>query len=148
MGKDPAMLRNAWLAWTLAATIAGIGNAAAQEPDNETAGDLRCLAVSLVLTHATNADMRSAGVGGSLYFLGRLDAHAPDTHLDDSLVETVEKMSPADLTAEARHCGTMIKGRGVALNAASISMFTRAKNLQPKPSTQQTPAPAPAKPVP
>jgi hypothetical protein len=140
------MLRNSLLVWTLVVAIAGVGSAAAE--DNETAGDLRCLAVSLVMTHSSNPDIRSAGVGGSLYFLGRLDEHAPSTNLDDSLVDTVEKMTAADLTAEARHCGTMIKGRGEALNTASISIFTRAKNLQPKPGTQQTPTPAPTKPSP
>ena len=107
-----------------------VGFGAAPAPDDETAGDLRCMVVSLQLMSAQDAQTRASGFSAMMYYLGRLDGHAPGTDLEQSLADTVDAMTAEQAKAEAQRCGQTLIDRGKVLTDVGQGLIKRGEKRE------------------
>lgn len=104
--------------------------ASAQNLGDETVGDLRCMVVAMRMSESENPVMRASGSSAMMYFLGRLDGHAPNANLEQGLADAVTTMTAEDFAAEGRRCGQIMIDRGKALTAAGEGLIRRGEKAQ------------------
>ena len=95
--------------------------AAAAQPRETIAEDMRCLAISLALAgdHNATAEQRNGATMSSLYFLGRVNARQPDLNLTSALGREASSLTQADVTASRSRCGQIMQTRARELTAAA-----------------------------
>src|SRR5215469_7363059 len=98
----------------LAATFLLAVATAAQAQDTREA-DLRCMAVMAKINQLPGQGNGLASFVGGYYFLGRLQATAPELKLAPSTLEAYGKMSPAEFISETQRCEQEVQTNGHAL---------------------------------
>jgi hypothetical protein len=97
--------------------------------DEETAGSVRCLLVSLQSSMSQNSLIGGSGLMSMFYWLGRLDGHAPDLDLEARIMDEIAQFSAEKLQAEALRCGAILKGRGEALTKMGKDMQEKGRKM-------------------
>jgi hypothetical protein len=87
-------------------------DAAAAPVAVDTASDVRCLIVTFKATSSENPAAKTAGLIGSMYFLGRLDGRTPNADLESQIIAQIKTMTSADYKAEAVRCGEILVVKG------------------------------------
>lgn len=95
----------------LAATLLLATVGAAQAQDGRDA-DLRCLAVMMKVNQLPDPQHQYESYIGGYYFLGRLQATAPDPKLAQSTTDAYNKMSPAEFLSETQRCEKLMRDNG------------------------------------
>lgn len=91
--------------------------------DAEIAPDLRCVAVLTMVGSQAPESQRAGLLGGTMYFVGRIDARRP--HYDYKAGLAALLTDEAELKAlrnEAARCGNEMKARGQALQEAGAAL--------------------------
>lgn len=81
----------------------------ARAAGRQTLADIRCVVVAIRMMSISYAQDRSAGMMAALYYLGRLDGHAPTADLARLLDDESRKMTLAEFRANAGRCGSAMK---------------------------------------
>jgi hypothetical protein len=87
------------------------GAASAQAQDTRDA-DLRCMAVMAKINQLADPKHQLESLIGGYYFLGRLQATAPEMKLGPSTVDAYGKMSPAQFLSETQRCEQEMRTNG------------------------------------
>jgi hypothetical protein len=98
--------------------------------------DLRCMAVMAKINQLPDARHKLESLIGGYYYLGRLNAAAPDLDLGKSVAEAYAKMSAADFLSETTRCEKEMRDKGHAI--------VEIGNAMPKPPQGNTAPPPPA----
>ena len=106
---------------------------AAQAQDAQTNADLRCMAVMAKVNQLPQHQLESL-IGG-YYFLGRLQAVAPELNLGQSTADAYNKMSASQFLSETARCEQEMRTNGHALTEIAGAM----------PKAQATPEASPPK---
>jgi len=106
MSKFPHSLAAAFLL-----TGAAVAAVPAQAQDTRDA-DLRCMAVMAKINQLADPKHQLESLIGGYYFLGRLQATAPDMKLGSSTVDAYGKMSPAEFLSETQRCEQEMRTNG------------------------------------
>jgi hypothetical protein len=122
------LVNKKWLACVLAALMAPALAVAAS--DNESAADVRCIAVAFKMAQADNPQIKSAGQLLAIYYLGRLDGHTTQVDLEDLIVDQISKMDEATFRTEAARCGNALTEKGQQLTRIGQNLLKRAQQLQ------------------
>src|SRR5262249_8879490 len=77
--------------------------------------DLRCMAVMAKINQLPDPKHHLESLIGGYYFLGRLQALAPDMKLGPSTAEMYGKMSPAEFLSETQRCEQEMQANGHAM---------------------------------
>jgi len=101
--------RNCFAAAALFA--AALAQSPAQAQDTRDA-DLRCMAVMAKINQLTDPKHQLESLIGGYYFLGRLQATAPELKLGPSTVDAYGKMSPAQFLSETQRCEQEMRTNG------------------------------------
>lgn len=113
------------LALAAAAVLCLAGTATADPADDATEADIRCVVVATQLANADSAAMKLAATVSSMYFLGRIDARAPDIDLEAHITDAINKMTPEEMRAEGLRCGQILSARGAALKSMGEDMIRK-----------------------
>ena len=81
--------------------LAVAGTARAQDTRD---ADLRCLAVMAKINQLQDQVHQIESFMGGYYFMGRIQAVAPEIKLGASTVEAYNKMSPSEFISETQRC--------------------------------------------
>jgi hypothetical protein len=127
MGADAVMKQNQLAAFGLAAVAALSLAGAARAQTTPNRDDVRCLVVSMAVLELGGQTGQSAGMMSALYFLGRLDGREPDLDLENSLIDEISAMKPADVRVEAVRCGGQLAMRGKILQNVGQHLMERGK---------------------
>lgn len=93
-------------------SLVGTGFAQAQEARD---ADLRCMAVMAKLNQLQDPKHQLESLIGGYYFLGRLQAVAPELQLGSSTADAYGKMSPAEFLSETQRCEQEMRANGHAM---------------------------------
>jgi hypothetical protein len=105
-----------------------LGLSAATAAEDETAADIRCVVVSMGLSQSDDAALKTAGLLSAMYYLGRLDGHAPNLDLENGFFDEIQKMNPAELQSEAMRCGRVLRERGMVLTDIGRNLIRRGQS--------------------
>jgi len=94
---------------------------AVQAQDTKDA-DLRCMAVMAKLNQLNDPNDQFASLIGGYYYLGRLQALAPDMKLGPSARAAFDKMSPAEFLSESERCKQEMRANGYAIREVGAAM--------------------------
>jgi hypothetical protein len=112
----------------------------AKADDAPTTADLHCLIIGMRLSGSPEAPQRQAGFIETLYYLGRVDVHAPNANLLSLVSTEIGKMKTADLVAESKRCGQFLQVRGQALQDLGKALSANAApSASPAPATSPAP---------
>jgi hypothetical protein len=114
--------------------LAGTEFAQAQDPRD---ADLRCMAVMAKINQLQDPKRQLESLIGGYYFLGRLQATAPEMQLGSRTAEAYGQMSPAEFISETQRCEQEMRINGHAM--------VEIGNAMPKATPESTP-PAKAQP--
>ena len=103
-------------AFMLATTIA-----VAQAQDTRDA-DLRCMAVMAKINQLPDPKHQLESLIGGYYYLGRLQALAPDMKLGPGTAEAYNKMKPAEFIMETQRCEQEMRTNGHAMTEIGAAM--------------------------
>ena len=97
------------------ALMAALGTApAALAQDAAVAADVRCIAIAGLAAGQAPAEQQGQIVAGMMYFLGKLDARAPNLDIAAAIRLQLVGLQ-ANGQAEAQRCAAEVSGRGRAL---------------------------------
>ena len=88
--------------------------AAAQAQDTKDA-DLRCMAVMAKINQLSDPNHQIESLIGGYYFLGRLQAMAPELKLGTGTADAYARMSPAEFISETQRCEQEMRTNGHAM---------------------------------
>ena len=80
--------------------------------DRETLADVRCVLVAMRMVTTQAPQQRAAGMMVAMYYLGRLDGHAPGADIERLIKAEVWKSTSAELKADAVRCGQALQRKG------------------------------------
>ena len=108
---------------------------AARAADAPADPDLRCMAVMAKINQLPDARHQLESLIGGYYYLGRLNAAAPDLDLGKSVAEAYAKMSAADFLSETARCEKQMrdKGHAIAEIGAAMPKVPQSNNAAPAP---------------
>ena len=111
------------------------GTELAQAQDARDA-DLRCMAVMAKINQLQDPKHQLESLIGGYYFLGRLQAMAPEMQLGSSTAQAYGQMSPAEFISETQRCEQEMRTNGHAMVEIGNAMpkATRKTPRRPKPS--------------
>ena len=95
--------------------------AAAQAQDVRDA-DLRCMAVMAKINQLPDPKHQLESLIGGYYFLGRLQAAAPDMKLGPSTADAYNKMTPAEFITETQRCEQEMRANGRTMSEIGAAM--------------------------
>lgn len=84
----------------------------ANAADRETLADVRCVLVAMRMVATETPEQRTAGMMVAMYYLGRLDGHAPGANIERLIKEEVWKSTSAELKSDAVRCGQGLQRKG------------------------------------
>jgi hypothetical protein len=102
------LLRNCLAA---ALFFAAVGTAWAQDTRD---ADLRCLAVMAKINQLPDSTRQIESYIGGYYFMGRIQAVAPELELGPSTAEAYNKMTPAEFLQETQRCEQEMRTKSLA----------------------------------
>jgi hypothetical protein len=114
---------------------------AARAADDQTAADVRCLAVAFGMLQSPDPQVKSIAIGASLYFVGRLRGRTPDLDLEAAMVQQVGRMPPEDVRDELQRCSGVLQDEGGKLKAIAEDLKKRADDAAAPPARPAGPAP-------
>ena len=85
------------------------------EPAENQTPILRCLVATNMLAQNKESAVATAGLMGSLYFLGRLDPALEEVEAERQLIEMITKLDAAELQRDLERCGAEMKTKGAML---------------------------------
>ena len=95
---------------------------AAPSSDVQTKEDIRCLIAASSLTMSDDPEIKQAGGGGTLYYLGRLDGRSPGLDIEKAVAAEADLMKEADRGPLLKKCGETIMRRGDYLVAVGKAL--------------------------
>jgi hypothetical protein len=84
----------------------------ADAADRETRADVRCVLVAMRMVATQSPQQRTAGMMVAMYYLGRLDGHAPGADIERLIKAEVWKSTSAELKSDAVRCGQALQRKG------------------------------------
>ena len=96
--------------------------AAAQAQDATRDADLRCMAVMAKINQLPDPKHQLESLIGGYYFLGRLQAMAPEMKLGPSTADAYGKMSPAEFLSETQRCEQEMRTNGHSMVEIGTAM--------------------------
>lgn len=118
------MLR-ALIASALLCLVGSTAVAAGAANDDATEADVRCVVVALRMASTDNSELKIAGTIASMYFLGRIDARAPDLDLETRIIDDLHNLTAEDIQAASLRCGAILTTRGNALKSMGEDMIRK-----------------------
>jgi hypothetical protein len=85
--------------------------------------DLRCAAIGFAAVGGATEQQRSSGMLVAAYYVGKLQGRNPAINLEEELYQLSQRMTQADIAAEAARCGQEFEALG-------RSMIEMGNNLQ------------------
>ena len=79
---------------------------------DDTASDVRCLIAYMQISSSSDPKLQTAGMIGTMYWLGRLDGRAPGINLESQIISEMKTMVGDRFRAEARRCGEILVAKG------------------------------------
>jgi hypothetical protein len=102
---------------TLVVILLGTGFAiAATAQGDESIADTRCVTVGWMMSKSSDQDVRAAAAMLVFYHIGRLEGRDLKLEIENRIVDELAKMTSADIQAEARRCGEMMKSTAQFMN--------------------------------
>lgn len=95
---------------------------AAQAQDAQTGADLRCMAVMAKINQYPDPKHQLESLIGGYYFLGRLQAMAPDLSLGPETIAAYNKMPAAEFLSETTRCELEMRTNGHAMTEIAGAM--------------------------
>jgi len=108
--------------YLLAALLALGGTAANAEAPSTTSHDAQCLLISGVLASKQDPKIRTAGMMGSMFFLGKLLAVDPNLDLTATLKKEYDVMTPPAIIALQPKCNAELEARSRQLGTAGDTL--------------------------
>ena len=99
----------------LAASLLLLAATATAEAQDTRDADLRCLAVMAKINQLPDPKHQLESLIGGYYFLGRLQAQAPDMKLGASTADAYTKMAAAEFLSETQRCEQEMRTNGHAM---------------------------------
>jgi len=96
----------------------------------DTASDVRCLIVYMQISSSTDPKLQTAGLIGTMYWLGRLDGRAPDMDLESQIISELKTMVGERFRAEARRCGEILVVKGKATVDMGHDMIKKGQEMK------------------
>ena len=85
--------------------------------------DTRCIAMLALQMEAADESSKPSLVAAFLYYLGRLDARAPNYDIETALLALMSsEQAKASLADDAQRCGSLIQERGAAIATIGKSL--------------------------
>lgn len=104
----------------LAFALVGAGPGLAQSRAER--ADLECIMVSFYMASDEDPGTQEAGLIGSFYFLGKLQAANPRRDLEAELTREMARVKPGDFAAIGERCLGELEARGKALEIMGANM--------------------------
>jgi hypothetical protein len=105
----------------LVAILLAASLTAVQAQDTQDA-DLRCMAVMAKINQLPDSKHQLESLIGGYYYLGRLQALAPDLKLGPGTADAYNKMKPAEFIAETQRCEQEMRANGHAMTEIGAAM--------------------------
>jgi hypothetical protein len=93
--------------------------------DAETIADVRCLALGIKMAN-------SSGIMVALYYLGRLNAHAPQLDIEDRVTQEIGRMTTADYASASTRCGGALREKWQQITRIGSGMSERGRQMLDK----------------
>jgi len=107
--------------------------------DNEIADDVRCIYVGVQASQSADPARQWSAVAAAMYYLGRLDAIAPQSDLLALLLKESASMSKASVfQSEASRCGLALTEKGKMIQQVGTELLLRGRE---KPEKEASPLP-------
>lgn len=94
----------------------------AKAADRETLADVRCVLVAMHMVAMKEPMQRTAGMMVAMYYLGRLDEHAPHANIEQLIKAELWKTTAAQLKSDAVRCGQALQRKGRELKAIGADL--------------------------
>lgn len=118
-----AVVRRGWsIAVLLCLALAFMPSAKADTPDPETLADVRCVLVAMHMVATQAPQQGTAGMMVAMYYLGRLDGHAPRADIERLVKAEVWKATPEELKSDAVQCGQALQKKGRELQKIGAAL--------------------------
>ena len=117
------MIMKPWPLLVASVLLAG----AAPPSDVQTKEDIHCLIAASSLTMSDDPEIKQAGGGGALYYLGRLDGRSPGLDIEKAVAAEADVLKRADPGPLFKKCGETIMRRGDYLIAVGKALEARGK---------------------
>ncbi len=99
----------------------------------EITDDVRCIVVGLQAAQTTDPARQQSAAMVAMYFLGRLDAIAPQAHLEELMMsESASMHEPAVLQAEATRCGKTLVDKSTMMRRVGNQLMQPGKEMPEK----------------
>ncbi|HKD46984.1 MAG TPA: hypothetical protein VKB67_04820 [Rhizomicrobium sp.] len=95
-----------------------------------TTNDVHCYIVYMQMGSSKEPGVQSAGIMGTLYFMGKLDGRNPDLDLENAILTEIPKLRGGVFNDEAARCQSELQARGQAETAMGKDMQQRAAKMQ------------------
>jgi hypothetical protein len=118
-----SVVRRGWIiAILLCLALASGSSAKADTADAETLADARCVLVAMNMVATQAPQQRTAGMMVAMYYLGRLDAHAPRADIERLIKAEVWKITQEELKSDAVRCGRALQRKGHELQEIGAAL--------------------------
>ena len=96
--------------------------------DPETLADVRCVLVALHTAALNVPAERVAGAMAAIYYLGRLDGHAPRADVEKLIEREARNMTSVEIRVESARCGGVLVRKGHELQKIGAALSRGAQN--------------------
>jgi hypothetical protein len=123
--------------WILSGAGLFMALATAHAEDTHIDADLRCMAVMAKINQLPDQRHQIESLIGGYYYLGRLQAAAPELDLGQKTAAAYAKMSPAEFLSETGRCEQEMRTNGHAISEIGGAMPKMPQSASPPPEEQK-----------